>query len=271
MLHKRKLKYETSPDISKSQVVEKSDVDTNIDIKNGRSNKKRSEFFIIFSVLVIVVPFLLMSIDDIKDRRNQERMENVLEKRYNDRFEFVGVLDSSFNYTVYEFKSENFPNEEIRLAVYYETNDFWDAQKWEDNYLNIKYREEAEIALNKLCKDAYGQESEIKINYLNTAVIPGAVAEKCQTFDDYMENVLMYSSIHILTNASISEKDRNTDLFVELLKTKGYSARHLTLYYFEDDTINFENYVDVLNFATHIESVTIDADGSARHDDGSVS
>lgn len=259
MSHERKLKYETSPNISKREVIEKSHIDTNIDIKNGGSNKKKLTVLTVFCGLLIVIPFLLMSIDELQDRRNQERMENVLEKRYNDKFEFVGVLDSSFNYTVYELKSENFPNEEIRLAIYYESNDFWDDKKWEDNYLNIKYREEAEMALNKLGKEAYGQETEIKINYLNTAVIPGAVAEKCQTFNDYMENVLMYSSIHILTNGSISEKDINTDSFIILLKTKGYLARRLTLYYFEDGT-NYEHYEDVLNSAIHVESINIGND-----------
>ncbi len=40
MSHERKLKYETSPNISKREVIEKNHIDTNIDIKNGGSNKK---------------------------------------------------------------------------------------------------------------------------------------------------------------------------------------------------------------------------------------
>lgn len=100
---------------------------------------------------------LLFSNIYLKANYKEAYIEYVLEKSFNDDFEYIDSNSGAWMSitTSYYFESKKFPDEKNGLSV----NDklvFGNYKKWLSNYISIKYKAQAEQELKELFHPIYG-------------------------------------------------------------------------------------------------------------------
>lgn len=162
--------------------------------------------------------FLLFSNIYLKSNYGGEYIEYVLEKRFDDEFEFINIGGSESwmsNYTTYNFESQKVPEQEISVLVR-EQRVFWDFTKWSSDYISTKYKSQAEAELEALFEPIYGDCTVIVENGFETNI-------KNLSFDEFMHSALD-GPITIITQNSLNTKDVDVESVAEVLKQNGITV-----------------------------------------------
>ncbi|MBE6749442.1 MAG: hypothetical protein E7557_09490 [Ruminococcaceae bacterium] len=186
-------------------------------------------------ITVFLCASLLFSNIYLKANYKETYIEYVLEKSFNDDFEYIDSNSGSWmsNKTAYYFKSQKFPDEKIGVSV----NDkfiFWNYKRWRSNYISIKYKTQAQQELKELFHPIYG---DCQV-YLKPGYIRSEYNITNLSYDQYLKTCVNDSNISLIVTSSLDTK--NTDIYslTKVLKESNISLTNITIYYSKDKMNN---------------------------------
>ncbi len=169
--------------------------------------------------------------ESFNEEDNKKTVVEILNEAYNDEFELIeetwyrnGSSDIDFSAPKryeYTFKAKNIANEIITVII--DEEDLKTPEKWQTDYLPLKYNSQAEEKLTQLLQPIY--------NDVQVYIEPQCTTLKNMTFEEYFCNYLSDSNISVISTNPHENKNSDSENMLTVLKENNITIDHIFIYY----------------------------------------
>lgn len=162
---------------------------------------------------------------------NEEWIIKTLNETYNEEFVLIeetwyrnGSSDIDFSAPKryeYTFKAKNIANKIITVII--DEEDLKTPEKWQTDYLPLKYNTQAEEKLTQLLQPIY--------NDVQVYIEPQCTTLKNMTFEEYFCNYLSDSNISVISTNPHENKNEDLENLLAVLKGNNITIDHIYIYY----------------------------------------
>ncbi len=187
--------------------------------------------FILFFIIASEPKTDINQAETFKEEDNKKTVVEILNEVYNDEFELIeetwyrnGSSDIDFSAPKryeYTFKAKNIANKIITVII--DEEDLKTPEKWQTDYLPLKYNTQAEEKLTQLLQPIY--------NDVQVYIEPQCTTLKNMTFEEYFCNYLSDSNISVISKNPHENKNEDLENLLAVLKGNNITIDHIYIYY----------------------------------------
>ncbi len=191
--------------------------------------------FILFFIIASEPKTDINQAETFKEEDNKKTVVEILNEVYNDEFELIeetwyrnGSSDIDFSAPKryeYTFKAKNIANKIITVII--DEEDLKTPEKWQTDYLPLKYNTQAEENLTQLLEPIYGN---VQV-YIEPCLLSKKYNIKNISFDEYFCNCLGDSNVFIIATNSPENKSEELNMLLNILKENNIKIDSVSIYY----------------------------------------